>query len=334
MKKVILIMAMILTAVSISAQIPENPDGPQGFLSVRSQSVIQQLRFGMQNHNPWVAPAGTVNLYLEHHWNNLWMYEPDFYRFDAEIHEIALRGCVGLGRGFEMSFEFPMRYVSGGVLDRTIEGFHRTIGIGNANRDSFPRNQFFFALRPDENSEWITAGQEQIGWHFANTILSASYRFMDRSTGDITSVITANIKIPSGSRSDIFGGQSVDIGLSISTMARWGDYYFYAGPGMVYYFDDNMIGLELIKYHLSALLAIEHHREKSRNSWIVQMLVENGFARDYFEFSQNTYELMFAFKRRLSANTTLEIGVLENLFFFDNSPDIGFHLGVTRQLKF
>jgi hypothetical protein len=29
----------------------------------------------------------------------------------------------------------------------------------------------------------------------------------------------------------------------------------------------------------------------------------------------------------------LEIGFLENLFFFDNSPDIGFHFGITRRLQ-
>ena len=102
---------------------------------------------------------------------------------------------------------------------------------------------------------------------------------------------------------------------------------------MAYYTDKEMINIPLEQWHFSALLAVEYHPKTSRHSWISQLIIERGIAMEFSEFTSNTYELIFAYKRSLSDNMTLEIGILENLFFFDNSPDVGFHFGITKILK-
>ena len=327
-----LLFLILFTAGNISGQ--SCTGGPMGFLAFRSQSPLQQLRFGMQYHPPWVAPTGTLKMYFEHLWKNMWLYKPDYYLIDAEIHEFAVRCCYGLGRNFEISAELPVRYVSGGILDRMIEGFHNGIGIDNAGRDEFPRNQFAFAINNGVGEGgWTYAGSEQTGWNIGNAVVAASYAFHDPESGGTSGVITANVKLPTGTRSEYFGGQSVDFGISLSTMSRTGNFYIYACPGMAYYTDKEMINIPLEQWHFSALLAVEYHPKTSRHSWISQLIIESGIAMEFSEFTSNTYELIFAYKRSLSDNMTLEIGILENLFFFDNSPDVGFHFGITKILK-
>jgi hypothetical protein len=57
--------------------------------------------------------------------------------------------------------------------------------------------------------------------------------------------------------------------------------------------------------------------------------VEGGLAKDYYQFSKRTFEMMVGYKRRIGDRLIVEIGYLNNLFNFDNSPDMGIHLGLT-----
>jgi len=304
-----------------------------GFIEASSQSPLQQLRFGMQHHRPWVAEPHTLYLYAEHNWKNVWLLEPRYYRIDAEVHELDLRGCYGLGHGFDVSLDLPLRYVSGGILDGLIEGFHKMFGIENANRDRFPRNQFAFHINPTgEPGDWRTAGSDQIGWHLGNSVIAVSYALPIDTVRNSRATITANLKLPTGTRVHFFGGQSVDVGLSMCVGQSFGPVHLYLSPGVVYYGERETIGVRLHQWHYSGLVAVEYHRRGSRHAYIVQTLTESGIAEKFSEFSDATYELMLGYKYRLTDRSVLEFGFLENLFFFNNSPDISFHAGFVRQI--
>lgn len=60
-------------------------------------------------------------------------------------------------------------------------------------------------------------------------------------------------------------------------------------------------------------------------SFIVQIAAASATA-DYPEFDSPVVETTLGFKRKLPYGV-LEFGLIENLFFFDNSPDFGFHVG-------
>jgi len=142
----VLMVVLLLLAPVAGSQPVDQPF--MGFVALRSQSPLQQLRFGMQHHVPWTLPPGDMALYLEHNWKNVWIYGEGEYQIDAEIHELAVRSYFGLGGGLEASIEIPVRYVSGGFLDIVIENFHDLLGIGNANREKAPRDQFSFEINP------------------------------------------------------------------------------------------------------------------------------------------------------------------------------------------
>ncbi len=332
MKQILKIFVItFLFVIPITYAQNQSSGHPLGFLALRSQSPLQQVRFGMQHHVPWVSPGGTYKVYFEHNWKNVWMYKKQFYRIDAEIHELSVRTCIGVGHRLELSMELPFRYVSGGVLDNLIEGFHRTFGLGNQGRNEYPQNQFAFEINPEgtENG-WEYAGKEQLGWHLGNIIVAGSYSLFSDRNRKTGVTVTTNVKLPTGTRNEFFGGQSVDVGLSVSWYKGMGQLYWYVSPGIVYYGDGEMIGVVLRQWHFSGLAAVEYHADNSRHSWILQLLMESGIAKEFSQFTNNTYELIFAYKRRLSPSLVFEVGFLENLFFYDNSPDIGLHLGIVK----
>jgi len=72
--------------------------------------------------------------------------------------------------------------------------------------------------------------------------------------------------------------------------------------------------------------------DRSAHAWTAQILAESGVARDFHQFSDATYEVMLGYRRHLSPGVSMDIGILENILAFDNSPDIGFHTALTCNL--
>lgn len=328
----ILLFSLLIAASAISPAFSQKPhDGPMGFMAMSSQSPLQQLRFGLLHQPPWVTPDGAIAFYAEHNWRNVWLYSPGLYRIDAEIQELVLRACMGVDDNSSVSIELPLRYVSGGILDGAIEDFHKAFGIANDYRDLFPRNQFAFELNLGDGLEnWSGAGTEQTGFALGNIVLGINRKLPYFKPLGIEAAISANLKLPTGTRTEYFGGQSVDVGAMVSMVKGFGPLYLYASPGVVYYSQQEEIGIVLRQWHFSGLFAAELHPANTNNSWIAQLLMESGIAKSFGGFTQDTYEFTLGYKRRLSKNTVLEIGFLENLFHFDNSPDIGLHAGITR----
>ena len=122
---------VITVVLFLFAGVTAADDRPFGFMETRSQSPLQQLRCGPLHHVPWVLATGTYSLSIRHNWKNMWLHRDGVCRIDAEVQEIVSRFRLGLGRGFEIAGELPVRFVSGGVLDGVIEGFHSSF-LGGA----------------------------------------------------------------------------------------------------------------------------------------------------------------------------------------------------------
>lgn len=308
-------------------------DGALGFVPLRSESPLQQLRFGLQHRPPFVLGEGETAVYFEETWKNMWLYRSGDYLIDGEIHAMSLGWYRGLGEGLEISAELPLRYISGGVLDGFIEGFHKAVGLGNQDREKFPRNQMIFAVNlSGEEDGWSATAESQRGWNLGNMVLGLSYRLKALERHGVEAAGTLNIKLPTGTRTDFFGGQAADYGLAFSAGKKFGRIRAYGCIGLVYYGQGRMIGIELNRWHRSGLLALEYHPRGSRHSAVFQVLTESGVAKEFSEFRNGTYEAVLGYKCLASPRTLIEVGLLENMFFHDNSPDFGLHVGVIRLL--
>ena len=59
--------------------------------------------------------------------------------------------------------------------------------------------------------------------------------------------------------------------------------------------------------------------------------VNTGVAKDFYEFSKATYEVILGCKYRFHQRTVFEFGLIENYVHYDNTPDFGFHFGITHR---
>ncbi len=81
---------------------------------------------------------------------------------------------------------------------------------------------------------------------------------------------------------------------------------------------------------MTALGAVEW-RYGLRQSMVVQYLVTEGLIDDLGALSELSHEITLGWKRELHPRTVLEIGMIENVYEFDNTPDFGFQFSIARR---
>jgi len=111
---------------------------------------------------------------------------------------------------------------------------------------------------------------------------------------------------------------------------RFGKFYAYLTLGYVWYGSEAVYGLELETTQVTVLAAAEW-RFKPRMSFTLQYLGTQGVAKDLGVFSETSNEVVLGWKWEARPAGVLEIGLLENIVVFDNSPDLGFHVAWTQR---
>ena len=104
----------------------------------------------------------------------------------------------------------------------------------------------------------------------------------------------------------------------------------YLTLGYAWYGSDAVYGLELETTQATVLAAGEW-RFKPRMSLVMQLLGTQGVATDLGVFSETSNEIVLGWKWEVRQAGVLEIGLLENIIEFDNSPDFGVHAAWTQR---
>ncbi|MBU0983472.1 MAG: DUF3187 family protein [candidate division Zixibacteria bacterium] len=303
---------------------------PGGFIELPSQAPVQQILFGLPHQTPWAAPARSCGLALQQTWTNLWLYQEGRYRIDAEVMQYRLTARAGLGKGIDVSAAVPVRYISGGILDGFVEAIHRGLGSGDASRDEFARDDYsFYVNSTGMRGDWTGDEGRLRGWTLGSVVLStrvATPVFGRHMRG----AVSLHAKLPTSLEDSYTGRQGIDVGVSASMMRSLGPIHAYVSAGAAYYGDRSLLGVPLAPWHFSLLWAVERHVPGSRHGWVTQMTIESKSADDFSQLSKNTFEVLTGYRYHVSDRTRVELGVAENLFYFDNTPDISFHLALSH----
>lgn len=126
------------------------------------------------------------------------------------------------------------------------------------------------------------------------------------------------------------GGSDVDIGLALSVARRWGRSYLYGTFGYAWFGRDRLRGIPIEDRQATALVAFER-RYQSRQALIVQYLRTDGLIPGFAPFDEASHEITLGWKMEVIAGGVVEVGLIENIVTFDNSPDFGFHAGFSRR---
>ena len=111
---------------------------------------------------------------------------------------------------------------------------------------------------------------------------------------------------------------------------RFGPTYLYGTLGYSFFGQDDFRGLELKDTQATFLVAFEW-RFRPKQSLLVQYLITEGLVEDFAPFSDNSNEITLGWKMEVTQHGVFELGLIENLIEFDNSPDFGFHVGYTQR---
>ena len=213
-------------------------------------------------------------------------------------------------------------------MDGMIEGFHDALGLSQGGRDEFPRDQFRVIFYRKDGTEFEMDGSDS-GVGLEDLVLSAEFRLT--GGGDLLpqTCLILHLKLPTGDQEDLYGSGSLDGGVALLFGKRIWRFYGYLTAQYTHFGEEELAGIPMRENQISLLMALEYPLSE-RLSIVLQELVNSGPARDFYQFSEPSHEITLGAKAELFSGTVFEIGVIENLFRFDNSPDFGIHFGISR----
>jgi hypothetical protein len=307
-------------------------------LNLRSQSPFQSLRLGILPRTPSTLARGEHQVRVGATWANVWANEEgDFdpengeigtFLLDYESLDAYLSYAYGLSDVFQIEMEYEQRWRFGGVMDGFIEGFHDLFGLGQSGRDLWPRNRTFIYIDRDNGGSPPILENEESGTLTRGILATLQHN-----------VTCGTARMPALSWSATarygFGGETLegsdwDVALSVAASRRIGEFYVYLTLGYAWYGSDAIQGIALEDTQLTILAAGEW-RFKPRMSLILQILSTEGVATEFDPFSRTSNEVVFGWKWECNDAGVLEVGLLENIITFDNSPDFGVHAAFTQR---
>jgi hypothetical protein len=331
MRRTILLAALVLWSAGAPAQ--ENPNWAEsravglGPLLLRAQSPLAILRLTPTPEPPVTLRKGQWQASLLTNWNNYFDVDPKGrYTIDAEALRFAVGAAYGVTSRLELQAELPVSYRGGGILDRFIQNFEGLLGVANEQRKLAPRNRYLIELRGSNGQTFVRTGADA-GWGIEDATVTGRYQLARGSETTPAVVASVLLKFPTGRTSSLFSSGGYDVGAGLSAGQRLGRFNLYGSIVAMHYAKTDLAGIALYPNQISLFTGIEYRRSR-RTSWLLQALVTSPGAEHFGDFSKDTYEITAGLKHLLSANLLLEASLLENLFIFDNSPDVGFHVGL------
>lgn len=314
------------------------PDGYRGWaicfsnvgygpLHLPSLSPFQSLRFGFVPSTPSTLGRGNFEVRLHESWANIWARNEGDHLLDFEI----LRSEATLAFGITDSFQLELGLVEkarfGGAMDGFIQGFHDLFHIDQGGRDEVPRGDFAAELAADQGRPAVSLGNGDRGL-FAQSLVLTLQHNLTCGTEDFPALsyaVTSRFPLDS---EDLESDGPLDLGVCVATSKRFGDFYAYAGVGLAWFGGERFHGIRLRSTQLTGLAVLEW-RFSARMSIVGQYLVNEGVAENLGPFSRPSHEVTLGWKGEIGQGVVLEIGLIENIFLFDNSPDFGLHGGLT-----
>lgn len=249
----------------------------------------------------------------------------DAYYLDVEVGTVDLVLRRGLTETLGVFFELPYLHYGEGRFDSWIEGFHSAFGMGQMGRDLVARNRFqmIYRLGDVQHAQLDREGEGGFG----DPLVGIRYAPSGRGAWDVT-VETAMKVAVAGQRPLLSTGKH-DIGAQTALQRRAGRHALYASLSAVYYSGGVP---ESPEAQLIPTLVLAYNFAVTRQtSFVVQSYASRSVVRDttLSELKANKYQLSFGVQSRIR-DWKWSLALTENIANFDNTPDIGAQLTLTR----
>jgi hypothetical protein len=327
-----------------------------GLLRTRDITPFGFLRLDMRPTHARIAPEGSWGVETELAYQNTWALSPNVENYlstlsgrrdlgpaDAD----AIRALPGENYLVDLElalldvtfhYKFSSQWAAylvlsgswygGGFLDSTIESFHDVFGFDDFGRPAVRRDDFNYIL--DLKGTQATAFElPNDGGMLDPTI---GVRYSGISLGKNWKVIfEAAAKLPLQGQRDLLSTGLTDYGVQM-TFQRFADQHaWYIAPSVVYFAGSPDLAPTDSDFIPTLVLGYERHLGANTHLILqgyVSPSVWSGDDTDLDDLRATKYQATLGLYHRIGAGL-ITFGITENLQNLNNTPDIGFQLGLS-----
>lgn len=357
--------AALLTLVGIASGLPmahaaeEAEEGQLfGLLRSRDLSPFGFLRLDMRPAHAVSIKPGSWAIETEVAYQNTWALSPEVEDYLTDLESSGRRelGAAELqairdlpGENYLIDMELALLDVTfhykiseiwtayiiasgvsyqGGFLDSTIEGFHDTFGFSSFGRPAVKRNQvnLIYDLK---STQYASLGNPTDGGLLDPTF---GLRYTGWTLPGKWNLVTeVAVKVPVAGRRELLSTGRTDYGVQVSLQRKGQHHAFYVDAAAVYYDgapsqvspQDSQVIPTLVFGYERMLTA----RTNVNLQGYISKSVYSHEETDLDELLGEKYQISLGLRHRRN-NVLVTFGITENLQNINNTPDIGFQLGV------
>ena len=302
-----------------------------------SASLIGKGRWGFESHYSLAnifLMTDSVKTYLENRavpeplsssdfQGILASTEDDLFYFDGEIGLFNFGVHFGITNRIQIFGQMPYYTFSGGSFDHSIMEFHDTFGIGQAGRNLVARDQYQVLMRFGDDV-FVMPGAPSDGWGDPTIGLRHALPFFD---GVWTAAMEWAVKPAVADKEAFLSNGHTDFGVQLMLERHWRRGGLYLSASYVWLGDFDLA--DFSPADIPSLTVAYSHRLSPRVTGVVQGLVSGSIFANETQSELSTVEYQMSFGVRFRTGPMIVSAALtENLVNFQNTPDIGFHLGL------
>ncbi len=274
---------------------------------VPSQSPLQSLHLAIMPAVPAPLKPGEWRVERADNWTNVWIDQRPKVLVDYEAVDSRLGIATGLTQSMQFQITIENRTGTGGRLDPVIEHFHHIIG-NHDTRSTVPRDTVNIEL----------GGETR---HSLGPFSRAASATLTKRVGDFAGSVS--MRLPRQSN-EAFGRDGIDTGTSLAWSHDLSRTTFHLGAGVSRF--AHVAPIE------KTFFAAAVHPMTERIDVIAQYLFNSGIAESG-PLATASHEVTVGARFHATANTSLDAGIIENVFNFNNGPDFGFHFGLVHDTE-
>ncbi len=302
--------------------------------------LLQSFQYTPSIPGPFDSTTGHWTSMVSFRWVNIWAFhlesnklvehigetDLDPYRFgtfvvDMEALCLTMEACYGINDTMDVHVSIPFYTIGGGTLDGFIEGFHDLFGIDQHRRQDNGRNEArVFYIDRNQNAHLFDRDALS-GTGLGDLSLYAGWLISDAVP---LFAIHAGVKCPTHTRMIPSEIKGFDFYLMSSTAWDLGAARIYQGLGIIYYTDTGLRDIRFMRLRGTSATTLEYPMS-DHISGIVHLIANTPSAR-LPRLDEFVFEMSLGLRVAWS-DCLLDIGFIENIFWYDNSPDFGVYLG-------
>jgi hypothetical protein len=215
----------------------------------------------------------------------------------------------------------------GGFLDGLIENFHQAVGDSSFGRPAVGRNDVNFIF--DLKSAQVASFGSSTSGGYTDPVLGLRYGGFRLPVGWALSVEAA-VKVPFGARSSLLSTGHVDYGLQASLQRRSGRQALYLDAAAVYYGGGDFPVPQDAQVIPTLIVGYERRLTDTTTINVQTYVSKSVYSHeqtDLHELTGTKYQYTLGLHHRMN-RLLFSVGITENVQNLNNTPDIGFQLGL------